>query len=250
MSAREPVIKPIRTVETKVEELEQTMKRLKFITLALVAAFAIGVVAAASASAALPEMLTPGKAELTKKKFKKATSGAGKFETASGSTVECTSDTSTGEIEGTKKFTKVVVIFKGCKAGGFSCTTVGKLAGELETKELEGELGYIEKATTKVGADLKPKGEAFIEFTCAGFLKSKVTGSVIGKIEPINSEVKVGQVFKLVFKETPKGKQEFTKFEGGAEDTLMTSINGGTPEKSAEETTEEIEPEEAAEIFA
>src|SRR5207245_3959442 len=145
MSAREPVIDPRPT--TKVQELEKTMKRLKFITLALVAAFAISVVA--SASAALPELTKAGSTEaLTKKKFT-GTSGAGKFETEKGTKVECLSDTSSGEVEGTTKFTKVVVKFKGCKepAFGVECKTAGAAKEEMVTKELVGKLGYLKKGT-------------------------------------------------------------------------------------------------------
>jgi hypothetical protein len=180
------------------------------------------------------------------------TSGAGTLETASGKTVTCTADKSEAEVSGPKKLAKVFVTFTGCASSGVKCNTSGAAAGEIKTKELEGEIGYIEpKANKEVGLDLWPSSRTatekknhefnalFVEFECTGFAKSKVRGSVIGKLTPVNTPTKT---LTLTYtKGAAKGEQKLKKLEGvegGVEDVLQSSLNGAAFEKSSEETTD------------
>ena len=137
------------------------MRHVRMLTLCLVAAFAVGALAASSSSAALPEWGKCVKLPATiKGKEKKA--GTGKFtnsnctkagtggefefmkgtsglpsteftntmttpeavlETSTGLQVKCTSQTATGRLSGTKEVSEVRVEFGGCVSniGGFTC---------------------------------------------------------------------------------------------------------------------------------
>ena len=217
------------------------MIRMRTLIMAFVAVLAMSAVAAASASAALPEF-SKTKVKVTGK------SGAGTLETVTGTKVTCTGGTSSGEITAEKTVSKTLVIFTGCASSGFKCSTSGAASGELKTKELTGTLGYLTKSTKEVGLDLKPaSGTEFIEFECAGgIVKVKVTGSVICPLTPVNTST---TTFTLTCKQKA-GVQEFKKFEGGEEDVLKTSKNGGAAEGSGEETTTTLTASEAAEIKA
>src|SRR5271166_741550 len=97
--------------------------------------------------------------------------------------VECATENATGEATGTKSVAAVNVTFRGCKVfGTLACTSTGATEGEIKTQELDGELGYIEKATHKVGVVLHPAHAIeFAQFEC---------GEAIGRHE---IEVEVGE---------------------------------------------------------
>ncbi|MBA3809375.1 MAG: hypothetical protein H0X28_13435 [Solirubrobacterales bacterium] len=208
--------------------------------------FALSALASASASAATcttkPCFTGPYPNTFT------TTSGAGTLETAGGTKVKCTSDsTEGGEVTGEKTDKVKAVIFKGCESSGFKCNTSGAAAGEIKTNELESTLGYINKTTKTVGIDLQPKGGGnFATFECTAFVKVTVKGSIIGTITPINTET---TKYKLVFKQT-KGKQETQNLEGAAKDTLESSVNGGAFEGSGLESSEELTLAKAAKLEA
>lgn len=95
--------------------------------------------------------------------------------------IECTSETAEGELSGTKGASDVHVVFHGCHYGGDKCYNLFKGGnksepeeGEIAVNELEGELGYINKANKEVGVVLHPVGTPtapatsvpFVEFEC------------------------------------------------------------------------------------
>jgi hypothetical protein len=243
------------------------MLRIRMVGLALVAVFALSAIAASSASAALPEF---GRCKHETGKYSKAnceegegsaynwvplkegeevkfksTSGAGTLETEGGTKVTCKEDIDEGHTTGPK--TDVVTVrFIGCESSKIKCTSAGAASGEIVVKEALSELGFIK--APEVGLALKPaKGsEIFVEFSClGGIVKVKTKGSVIGKLTP-SSEMT--ETFTLVFKSAGGGKQEIKKFEGGAEDVLSSSINGGAYEPASEETTDTIKFTEKLEV--
>jgi hypothetical protein len=85
--------------------------------------------------------------------------------------VECASETGSGEESGLNGLKNIQVTFKSCYfAGSIECNTTGANEGEIKTTQLEGELGYIEKATHKVGVVLHPaSGNLFAQFECAQY---------------------------------------------------------------------------------
>ena len=92
-------------------------------------------------------------------------------------TIECESETNTGEQVGKNKVANISVKFLGCKVFGSAPCSNGPNEGEITVNTLKGELGYINKASKEVGVLLQPvtkKGE-FAKFNCAGIL-----GTVVG----------------------------------------------------------------------
>ncbi len=229
------------------------MKRIKVLGLALVALFAVSAMAAAQASAALPELVKEGKAgvELAKKTIK----GSGKelvLETMNGSTVKCGEATSIGTGAGVKEFTKTVVTFTKCKASiGGECENAGAGTEKIVTNSLDGEIGYISKTAKTVGVDLKPEVSGpFVTFTCASFATNEVTGSVIGEITPVNKSRTVAEGFTLTYeKGASAGEQKIKNLEGKPEDVLSSKLFGKT-EKANQQGKITLKFEETAEILA
>lgn len=126
---------------------------------------------------------------------------------------------------------KAVFIFRLCIAEQTerkekcSVRSPGAEKGEIVSKTLEGNLGYINKATKEVGILFKAEG-ASTEFavvetesgSCFGLFNSvKVEGSVIGQIKPVNVETTEGEIIFA----TKSEEQSITKFEGvSGEDVL------------------------------
>jgi hypothetical protein len=121
--------------------------------------------------------------------------------------------------------------FTGCQRGGLKCESSGAAEGEIKTSTLKGELGIVKASTEvvkdKLGLDLLPvSGETVMEFACGG-VSIGVTGSVIVEVKA-NSMVSKGT---LKYSGT-SGVQKPSKFEGGAEDVLHSTVGEGLPAAS------------------
>ncbi|HEX4467240.1 MAG TPA: hypothetical protein VH025_08625 [Solirubrobacteraceae bacterium] len=158
-----------------------------------------------------------------------------------GGEVICGSNTDTGRLVNSTHAGGVVVTFAGCTSIGKKCATSGAKAGTIVTKPLQGELGYVQKSTKKVGVALKAEtGSVEAEFSCEG-LAIVVTGGVIGEISPVNTFTKTAN---LAFTVTGSGFQSVTKLEGGATTVLEAEINGAGPFESGLEATGTLKTEE------
>lgn len=258
------------------------MKYLRISILCLVASFALGAIAAATASAELPavyecfatakvggkytgkytekkcqkEATTKEVEEGKKNKYEwrewdkepskvktfKGKGGSADLAVQGSVTVTCSKSADSGKFTGPKTAGDVVAIFSGCEVAGIKCENTSK-AGEIKTNPLDGEVGYINKAKTEVGADLKPEtGPYFAEFECKESpfpLRLRTGGSVIGEVTPVNTLTKEATFH---FREAG-GHQLPEEFESGLPDTLITGTCKGvgcTPngeDPSAEETT-------------
>ena len=161
--------------------------------------------------------------------------------------VECTSEHASGEAVGSDQVANVSVHFNGCLIFGVDpCRTPGAAAEEIRTEPLKGNLGYIEKATTKVGVLLEPvaaKGR-FANLECenieadvsvgvgdsaeGAFYTPEATGGYDGIISPITP----------INMMTPKFTQQYTAnanrenipshFEGGHIELLETFLETTT----------------------
>jgi hypothetical protein len=136
------------------------------------------------------------------------------FKSPSGSEVRCSvADTGSGEITvpGTKKAKNVLFVFKSCKSGSGECTTPGAFGGEIKTKTLEGELGYIEPGVAgaeNVAFALFPaSGETLAEYKCKENNEEK--GCVVGELKKANVET---ETFDLLFEEAA-GVQKLKSYE-------------------------------------
>ncbi len=149
------------------------------------------------------------------------------FEATSKSKVICTGESGSGSITGKKAVGGIQLTFTGCESAGAKCTTAGLAEGELRTASLEGTLG-IERTIEKEGKeilyaalDLFPAGNAgaFLEYTCAGGLPARLSGSVIVPVAAGNMQ----KTRTLRFAQT-SGLQKPEAFEGGLRDVLTNGI--------------------------
>jgi len=258
------------------------MKRIRITGLCLISAFAISAVAVASASATAPEIgrckkSTPkagGYATATctttdkedndgtyewlpgtgKGKFT-STGGVGVLTAVGGSEVECKTESSAGEYKpggNNKEEAGVVVAFTGCTAAGLSCTSKGAKSGELITNELEGLVGWENKALKKTDLELSPAKSVtsgfFIEFECVGLLV-KVKGHVLVPIK--NDAMKETEILKFVAK---KGKQKPEKWEESSEKAILeasfSNFKGGAFEQAGQNIASTVKGEEKLELNA
>jgi hypothetical protein len=212
------------------------MRQIKVLCTAMMALLSLAAfVAASPASAAAPRFLPETGVTST------ATSKEGALESASGSTIKCTSDTaSTSEEKKEGKEGHFSIDFKGCTAFGFiSCNTSGDSSGVvlssgtfnvrlLKTSPLEAAILY-KPVTTKI--------------ECAGNT-IEVKGTLACTITPQNTKTK--SFTSTCAKGTNKGEQAITEvFKEGSETEkekvgLESKFNSGSFEKSNEVTTETI----------
>jgi hypothetical protein len=177
--------------------------------------------------------------------------------------ITCASGTAEGEYTGSHTLTVKKLVFSGCaespaKGLASDCQNTGGANGQIEAKELAGELGFVaHTAKPKVGVDLKAaSGSVMAAFECGG--ASEVTGkgtgtgtprelegSVIGNVKAINTMA----LKNALSYEASGGHQAPEHFEGGVRDTLTTLVG---LQKTAEPTTlvalEEVKNEEPLEI--
>lgn len=173
------------------------------------------------------------------KPFKGKGSGAN-LEVVEVGGVACTSSSDSGKFTSPKGAGDVVVVFKGCELNGHKCENTGK-AGEVKTNPLKGEIGYVEKATHKVGVDLSAETGLYeAQFHC-GEITMRVSGSVIGLVtSAINTFTKEAT---LSFTQSG-GIQHIQNLEGMPKDTLSAELAGA----GGEEFGEAREAGEATEV--
>jgi hypothetical protein len=181
-----------------------------------------------------------------------STGGIGVLSTVGGATVECKAESSDGEFVpgNNKEEAAIYVIFTGCKATGVPCTSPGHAAGELETNELEGIVGWENKAKKKTDLELYPaksvKSGLFIEFECVG-LVIKVRGKVL---VPVKNDT-MTESTTLKFNAT-KGKQKPEKWEESSEKAILESsfsnVREGAWEQSGQKITSTVTGAEKLEL--
>jgi hypothetical protein len=239
------------------------MKRINVVLgLAVMAVLALSAFAVSSAFAAAPELIRAGsgaKPEVVKGEIKGTSKGNTVLETANKTTVTCTAAKAKGgKAVTTKETSGTKFLFTGCveSALGGKCNTKGLKAGEIETSETIGLIGF-KKGTTEVDLELRPKTTtselkvSFVLFECVGgFAKIEAKGAVIGMfgVGELNT---VTKSLKTVFaKGTKAGEQELTEMEGGfmTVGKLESNLNGGAFENSNQQGEGLTEFEESVEL--
>lgn len=223
------------------------MRKGTTLSFALAAALCFAAFAAASASAALPEFSTTSTFT--------GSGGAGTLKTVGNATVKCTSNEVVGApaaevVGGTKEVKNGLIAFKGCESNvGTKCKNT-TTAGEIRTATLKGQLGYVEPAALggPVAVGLSPaSGTTFAEFECAT-VKDKVTGCVLGKVTPVNTNTKE---YALALAEAA-GKQNITSYEPvkGAKESckLAAALAGKASEEAGIDQTAKLVSAIAGEI--
>jgi hypothetical protein len=173
------------------------MRYLRIAGLCLVAVFALGAIASASASAEPPaiyECHKLTKSKVTKKyegQYEKGcvtknTKGEGEYELQEWNLeakkgkakefkgkggganleiiglagVECAKSSDKGKFTSAKTAGEIVVTFTGCKYQGKNCSTAGSASGEIKTNKLVAVVGYLEGKggpSPKMGVRLSPE---------------------------------------------------------------------------------------------
>ncbi|HTR73216.1 MAG TPA: IPT/TIG domain-containing protein, partial [Solirubrobacteraceae bacterium] len=164
------------------------------------------------------------------------------LETVGKETIACKVGGGSGQYSSPKSVESTVIKLTGCTHLGAKCTSAGASEGELVTSALEGELGWISKASKTVGLALNPEAGDFAEAKC-GSTKVEISGSFIGNART-NEMLKEGV---LTF-EQKTGKQKPTKLEGGEKDVLETLFTGGLLEQTGLEATVKQVNEEKIEV--
>lgn len=141
--------------------------------------------------------------------------------------ITCSGESGSGEVTGAKTVGGVTVRLTGCQSAGRRCTTPVHAEGEIESKKLEGTLGWIKHSGTngslyQVGLEYYPadKGGPVLEVSCAGAGPEAISGSVI---VPVTTDA---MATKATIKYKAKaGRQQPERFEGG-EEALLTNAHG------------------------
>jgi hypothetical protein len=200
------------------------MLRSRVLGLSVAATLAVSAVASNAAQAVAPEWRQNG-LSLTKLVAFNFKGAFGKI-IIGASELTWTGVSGSGTIEAPNKVTLAKLIFTGSKIGTCSVNSLGAKPGELITSELKGQLGYLKEATKQVGILFAGATELFLEVPESACIPLKITftGSVIGSITPVNFETtKLIASFNLV-----GGVNEFTKFEGEAEEHVLRYHEGAT----------------------
>ncbi len=204
--------------------------KLRATLLVLAAVFAMGTVAAASASAALPEIVNKAGKALVKDKFtgEFEPGGVTQFRQPGGVTLECEGireETVTGAFGGLKTG-EATFTFKGCSYDGSACKPSGEVVFPTSLT-----LVYLSKATKELALLAEPHAlgnpKEALGFTCGAGFKIKVSGSFLIRVEPVNALIS-----KLGLDPSGNGTQSPNKYENEkgeqVEATLKLAVNGGT----------------------
>ena len=214
------------------------MTRIRTIGLVLVAVFAMSAIVASAASAALPEYFQKG-SPLTKKTAFTGTAGASKL-VSGAATIECTSDSSKGDLLTSKTAGKIKITYSGCTIPalpGIKCETKKAKPGVITTEALKGLLVYSSETVggAKIASEqFTPESEeaeaTFAKFSCdEGAIPVVVTGAVLGEATPIDTEALTGEVIlraKATETEPGCGKQQLLYIEAVAPCEHLTALGG------------------------
>jgi hypothetical protein len=168
-------------------------------------------------------------------------------------TIKCVAANISGEYTGPKT-ASVTIEFQACvNSNGQQCQTLSNPNNKSELKMTgEGKLGFIRnevregKKIIAVGMDLQPQTPVtpLLAYECGNPLEtSKIEGSVIAKVTPIN---KMTTVNNLLFFVRKSGEQLPEKFENEPKDTLTTTFQKELEEPVTSATTLSIKEEKGS----
>jgi hypothetical protein len=159
--------------------------------------------------------------------------------TAGQSKLTCVAGNISGEYTGPKTATVELELQACTNESGKQCQTTPAQASEIKSLPLEAELGFIksEPPGMQVGLDLKPTSPltALAVYECGSPTEtSRIEGSVIASIKPLDKMTTVSDLLFKVLKRT--GAQVPEKFEGGPTDTLSTTFMSGVESSTGAST--------------
>jgi hypothetical protein len=191
------------------------MRQFRTLGVALMAVFAISVVASATAAAENPEILPVPTAKVPLKFTAVGLDKEYILETTKKLQLACRSFKAKGEFTSQDSGT-VTIDFEGCEAKGSKCTTEGDVNGtilvfaDINLVDLK-KAGLALKES--LGVEILPLNAAKenkLVMTC-GVLKTEIIGSVLGREDKIKELTKT-KTGELLFNQK-EGEQEFTECE-------------------------------------
>jgi hypothetical protein len=218
------------------------MGRFKVLGVVSLAVFALGVVMASSASAALPQLLNAKKEVPALVTFK----GSGtelKFATLAGKEVKCTSYTSTTEINTEGRLGPFHIDLTGCtvKEAGLTLTCTG--LGDA-TSGLILALGTVHFVFTALSPPTLAVAALLllepVHFLCkSGIIEVllKVLGSQLCSATPINKLEAKG---KIICSQSAAGDAAETKYENNAGEAQTVSLLTGFADAEKEEDSSQV----------
>ena len=161
------------------------MKRIRLLGLTLIAVFALGALASASAFAEEPTLTNEAGVVPTAgspQPFAAESPTATELITSAGGKVGCTSALGKGSFT-SQDSGEVEIEFKGCTDEGAKCNSDGT-AGVINVKGPTQLVDVLPTGTLDLGVWIEPKSKAggTLKFTC-GTIKTEVLGSVIGVVD-------------------------------------------------------------------
>jgi hypothetical protein len=230
------------------------MKRFRILGIALLAVFAVGVVAAANASAEV--VVLPGASQ----NFTGA-GGSATLETAGGVVVVCETDTNEGTIEASKPLGTFHIHFLKCKIKALGVTAPCASLDHKVSEEAILMLGTYHLVFDHLGMTLSEDGVGVLfllehlHFTCeTGIIKILVLmlGELLCLIKPVNTKA---AHFEIVCNETAGDPSETVYWnEAGTEvkmgtEALKAALNEGKEEGAGLRTTMTETPENELEMM-
>jgi len=225
------------------------MKRIRLLSLALIALFALGAFASAGAFAENPEILPV----VEKGKPLKFTSEAGRTDLHStkGVLTICLKAKNKGEFT-SQDLGLVLIDFEECKSEGANCNSPGDAAGVILTLGDMHLVDVLPTGTLDLGLWIEPKeelpGTGMLTFKCGGILSAVILGSVIGVVDNVKTgellkDLEKFKEIKVLWKEKTLGEQEIKTcdllkafcFEGEKAKVFELKVDFGKGEELASE---------------
>ena len=165
------------------------MKRIRLMGLALIAIFALGAFASASAFAENPEIL-PVPTKEVPLTFTGTSTEAVLQATKEANKVKCAKNKDTGEFT-TQDAGKVSIDFEGCETKGASCTSPGDAKGVILVEGVTELVDVLPTATLDLGILITPTaiGGGVLKFECSGVFTVEVKNSLIGVVDNTKGEL-------------------------------------------------------------
>jgi hypothetical protein len=190
---------------------EKNMKRIRLLGLALIAVFALGALASASAFAENPEIL-PVPTETSPAKFTATLSATKLVVTKEKVEVECKKGKAKGSFT-TQDAGTVDVTFEECKGlvgtNSAVCTSSGAAEGSILTEGTVQLVDILPAGTLELGVWIKPNEDGSpatdLHFKCGAVAEFVVLGSVIGKTNA-KDLVKIKET-TLTYEQSTRGEQ-------------------------------------------
>lgn len=168
--------------------------------------------------------------------------------------VGCTKGKDEGEIiNGTEA--KLKITYEGCEPIETElkgkCTTTGQSEGTVVTEPLIEKLAWINSGESEVGVLVAPatEGGAIEKMTCAGAEKAELSGSMVGKVGPVNIASKLQT---LTFNASSvTGEPELLNTWSGETATeagLFTKLSGFVAYEKVPTGQQTVEPQKGAAV--